>query len=34
MRILAYLYPEGFGQQAVDQLPWGHVTLLIRLKKQ
>jgi predicted nuclease of restriction endonuclease-like (RecB) superfamily len=32
MRIVAQLYPDGFGQQAVDQLPWGHVTLLIRIK--
>lgn len=32
MRILAHLYPDGIGQQCVDQLPWGHVTLLIRLK--
>jgi predicted nuclease of restriction endonuclease-like (RecB) superfamily len=32
MRILAYFYPDGFGQQPVDQLPWGHITLLIRIK--
>ena len=33
MRIFASLYPDGIGQQAVDQLPWGHVTLLIRIKE-
>ena len=33
MRILAHLYPDGIGQQAVDQLPWGHITLLIRIRK-
>ena len=33
MRILANLYPDGIGQQAVDQLPWGHLTLLIRIKQ-
>lgn len=32
MRILAHYYPDGIGQQLVDQLPWGHVTLLTRLK--
>lgn len=32
MRILAHHYPDGIGQQLVDQLPWGHLTLLIRIK--
>lgn len=32
MRIFAHLYPNGIGQQLVDQLPWGHLTLLIRIK--
>ena len=32
MRILAHLYPNGFGQQPVDQLPWGHITILARIK--
>jgi len=32
MRILAHFYPDGFGQQPVDQLPWGHITLVIRIK--
>lgn len=32
MRIFASLYPDGIGQQAVDQLPWGHITFLIRIK--
>lgn len=34
MRIFAHYYPDGIGQQPVDQLPWGHVTLLIRIKNQ
>lgn len=34
MRILAQMYPNGFGQQPVDQLPWGHITLLIRVKSE
>lgn len=34
MRIFALLYPLGIGQQSVDQLPWGHITLLIRLKNE
>lgn len=34
MRILAHLYPDGFGQQPVDQLPWGHITILIRIKSE
>jgi predicted nuclease of restriction endonuclease-like (RecB) superfamily len=28
MRIFAHLYPDGIGQQLVDQLPWGHIMLL------
>lgn len=32
MRIFAFSYPDGFGQQPVDQLPWGHITILIRIK--
>jgi len=32
MRILAHFYPDGFGQQPVDQLPWGHITYVIRIK--
>ena len=33
MRIFALVYQEGIGQQIVDQLPWGHLTLLIRIKE-
>jgi len=33
MRIFANLYPNGFGQQIVDQLPWGHIMLLIQRVK-
>jgi predicted nuclease of restriction endonuclease-like (RecB) superfamily len=33
MRLFALQYPKGIGQQLVDQLPWGHLTLLIRLKE-
>jgi len=32
MRIFANLYPDGIGQQLVDQLPWGHICLLMRIK--
>jgi predicted nuclease of restriction endonuclease-like (RecB) superfamily len=32
MRIFAHFYPDGFGQQPVDQLPWGHITFIIRIK--
>ncbi len=32
MRIFAHLYPNGIGQHAVDQLPWGHVMILTRIK--
>lgn len=34
MRIFANLYPDGFGQQLVDQLPWGHIMLLIQRVKE
>lgn len=33
MRAFAHFYPDGFGQQAVDQLPWGHIMLLIQRVK-
>jgi predicted nuclease of restriction endonuclease-like (RecB) superfamily len=33
MRIFAYLYPDGFGQHSVDQIPWGHIMLLIQRVK-
>ena len=33
MRIFAHLYPDGISQQPVDQLPWGHVAVLIRIKE-
>ncbi|MCF2528385.1 PDDEXK nuclease domain-containing protein [Yinghuangia soli] len=29
MRKFAALWPNGIGQQAVDQLPWGHITILL-----
>jgi len=32
MRIFAHLYPDGIGQQIVDQLPWGHIAFIIRIK--
>lgn len=32
MRIFARLYSNGIGQQPVDQLPWGHITILVRIK--
>jgi len=32
MRILAHLYPGGIGQHSADQLPWGHLMVLIRIK--
>jgi predicted nuclease of restriction endonuclease-like (RecB) superfamily len=32
MRILAHFYPVEIGQQSVDQLPWGHIVLLLRIK--
>jgi len=32
MRVLATLYPNGIGQYAVDQTPWGHIMLLTRIK--
>lgn len=32
MRIFAQLYPDGIVQHAVDQLPWGHVMVLTRIK--
>lgn len=33
MRVFANLYPNGIGQQAADQLPWGHIMLLIQKVK-
>ena len=33
MRVFARLYPDGIGQQSVDQLPWGHIMLLIQRVK-
>jgi predicted nuclease of restriction endonuclease-like (RecB) superfamily len=33
MRILAHFYPDGIGQHPVDQLPWGHIMLLMRIKE-
>lgn len=32
MRVLALLYPDGIGQQSFDQLPWGHIIVLTRIK--
>ena len=33
MRIFAHFYPNGIGQHPVDQLPWGHIMLLVRIKE-
>lgn len=32
MRIFAHIYPDGISQRSVDQLPWGHLTVLMRIK--
>lgn len=32
MRIFASIYPKTIGQQPVDQLPWGHITLVLQIK--
>lgn len=32
MRVLALLYPDGISQHTIDQLPWGHIMVLTRVK--
>lgn len=32
MRLLASLYPDGISQHNIEQLPWGHIMVLTRIK--